>query len=123
MAWGLCHASASTWQHNSLVKKGTVLGYGNMHRKPQPQPNSESEPKTQPQRSIAALQEQPHNLAVPALILLAGCLLYLPWLGSYGPLDPTDSFFIESGREILETDKWLLPLQNYQPWLDRKSVV
>lgn len=118
MAWGLCHASASTWQHGSLVKKGAMLGYGNMH--PRPQSNPDSQPETQPQRSAATQQDQPqHSLAVPALLLLAGCLLYLPWLGSYGPLDPTDSFFIESGREILETDKWLLPLQNYQPWLDK----
>jgi 4-amino-4-deoxy-L-arabinose transferase-like glycosyltransferase len=43
----------------------------------------------------------------------------LPWLGSYGPLDPTDSFFIESGRELFETNQYLLPLQNYKPWLDK----
>lgn len=53
------------------------------------------------------------------MLLAIGLLLYLPWLGSYGPLDPTDSFFIESGRELFETNQYLLPLQNYKPWLDK----
>jgi 4-amino-4-deoxy-L-arabinose transferase-like glycosyltransferase len=62
--------------------------------------------------------ELPHAL-IPCLLLATGLLLYLPWLGSYGPLDPTDSFFIESGREAFATNQYLLPLQNYKPWLDK----
>jgi 4-amino-4-deoxy-L-arabinose transferase-like glycosyltransferase len=58
------------------------------------------------------------KLALPVL-LLVGLLLYLPGLGSYGPLDPTDSFFIESGREIFETNQYLLPMFNYQTWNDK----
>ena len=46
-------------------------------------------------------------------------LTYIPWLGSYGLLDPTDSFFLESGRELLEKNQYLLPLNNYVPWLDK----
>lgn len=53
------------------------------------------------------------------LLFAAGCLLYLPGLGSYGPLDPTDSFFIEAGREAVETGQYLVPMNNYQPWLDK----
>ena len=59
------------------------------------------------------------DLTTPLVLLTVGLLLYLPWLGSYGPLDPTDSFFIESGRELFETNQYLLPLQNYKPWLDK----
>lgn len=55
----------------------------------------------------------------PSLVLLAGVLSYIPWLGSYGPLDPTDSFFLESGRESIELNQYLLPLNNYVPWLDK----
>ena len=55
----------------------------------------------------------------PCLVLLAGILSYIPWLGSYGPLDPTDSFFLESGRESIELNQYLLPLNNYVPWLDK----
>ncbi len=55
----------------------------------------------------------------PLLIVIAFLLAYLPWLGSYGPIDPTDSFFLESGRELIETGKYILPLNNYVPWLDK----
>ena len=55
----------------------------------------------------------------PLLLVLAGLLLYLPYLGAYGPLDPTDSFFIESAREMLEKNEYLLPMFNYQLWLDK----
>ncbi|MBY0358975.1 MAG: glycosyltransferase family 39 protein [Candidatus Obscuribacterales bacterium] len=53
------------------------------------------------------------------VLILIGLMTYLPWLGSFGPLDPTDSFFLESGREIIETGNYLLPLMNYEPWLDK----
>lgn len=53
------------------------------------------------------------------VVLGAGLLSYLPWLGCFGPTDPTDSFFLESGREMVETGKYLLPLNNYEPWLDK----
>ncbi len=46
-------------------------------------------------------------------------VLYLPYLGGYGPLDPTDSFFLESAREMVETNQFLLPMFNYKLWLDK----
>lgn len=52
-------------------------------------------------------------------VLGLGLLSYIPCLGSYGLLDPTDSFFLESGRELLEKNQFLLPLNNYVPWLDK----
>ena len=58
------------------------------------------------------------RLALPVLLVIA-LLLYLPGLGSYGPLDPTDSFFIEGARELFETQQYLLPMFNYQIWLDK----
>ncbi|HND69340.1 MAG TPA: glycosyltransferase family 39 protein [Candidatus Obscuribacter sp.] len=61
---------------------------------------------------------QKTSLYVPALLMVAA-LLYLPWLGSYGPLDPTDSFFIEAAREAVETKQYLLPMINYEYWLDK----
>lgn len=65
--------------------------------------------------SLQARKPCPH---VPVLLALAA-LLYLPWLGSYGPLDPTDSFFIEAAREAVETKQYLLPMINYEHWLDK----
>jgi 4-amino-4-deoxy-L-arabinose transferase-like glycosyltransferase len=62
--------------------------------------------------------ERLERLALLLLFIIA-CLLYLPGLGSYGPLDPTDSFFIEGARELFETQQYLLPMFNYQIWLDK----
>jgi 4-amino-4-deoxy-L-arabinose transferase-like glycosyltransferase len=59
------------------------------------------------------------GFAYAAILAVLGLLAYLPWLGSFGPLDPTDSFFLESAREMVETGKYLLPLNNYEPWLDK----
>ncbi len=59
------------------------------------------------------------GFAYAALLLALGLLAYLPGLGGYGALDPTDSFFLESAREMVETGKYLLPLNNYEPWLDK----
>lgn len=59
------------------------------------------------------------GFAYAAALAVLGLVAYLPWLGSFGPLDPTDSFFLESAREMVETGKYLLPLNNYEPWLDK----
>ena len=62
------------------------------------------------------------NARCVALIALVGCLAFLPFLGSAGLFDPTDSFFIESGRELLETHKFIVPLMNYEQWLDKPAT-
>lgn len=59
------------------------------------------------------------HLSCASLTLALGLLAFVPWLGSFGVLDPTDSFFLESAREMVETGKYLLPLSNYEPWLDK----
>lgn len=56
-----------------------------------------------------------------ALALIAS-LMFLPCLGAAGLFDPTDSFFIESGREMFETNKLIVPLMNYEPWLDKPAL-
>ncbi|HEY9683678.1 MAG TPA: glycosyltransferase family 39 protein [Oculatellaceae cyanobacterium] len=56
------------------------------------------------------------------LIAFVGCISFLPLLGSAGLFDPTDSFFIESGREMLETQKFIVPLMNYEQWLDKPAL-
>lgn len=55
------------------------------------------------------------------LAVIAACA-FLPCLGSAGMFDPTDSFFIESGREMLETHKFIVPLMNYEQWLDKPAL-
>lgn len=59
------------------------------------------------------------GFACASILAVIGLVAYLPFLGGFGPLDPTDSFFLESAREMVETGKYLLPLNNYEPWLDK----
>lgn len=56
------------------------------------------------------------------LLALIASLMFLPCLGSAGLFDPTDSFFIESGREMFETNNLIVPLMNYEPWLDKPAL-
>lgn len=70
--------------------------------------------KTAPEQKL-----ERSDLIYMLAVLAVGLLSYIPWLGSYGLLDPTDSFFLESGRELLEKKQFLLPLNNYVPWLDK----
>jgi 4-amino-4-deoxy-L-arabinose transferase-like glycosyltransferase len=58
---------------------------------------------------------------VIALVASAAALVFLPFLGSARMFDPTDSFFIESAREMLEMHQFSAPLMNYEPWLDKPA--
>lgn len=63
------------------------------------------------------------NSVSPLTILtLTAMFVFLGGLGSYGMLDPTDSFFVESAREMMETKTYLYPLINYEPWLDKPAL-
>ncbi len=56
------------------------------------------------------------------VLCVIAVLMFLPFLGAAGLFDPTDSFFIESGREMFETNKLIVPLMNYEPWLDKPAL-
>lgn len=64
------------------------------------------------------------KLALPTTLIVAGLALLsvLPGLGLYGMLDPTDSFFIEAAREMLEVGHYVTPLFNYVNWLDKPAL-
>src|SRR5262249_50985575 len=55
------------------------------------------------------------------LIATIALLCFLPGLGTYKMLDPTDSFFVETGREMLFAHHYLTPLFNYTDWLDKPA--
>jgi|694.fasta_scaffold75846_2 4-amino-4-deoxy-L-arabinose transferase-like glycosyltransferase len=57
-----------------------------------------------------------------AFLAAIASLMFLPFLGAAGLFDPTDSFFIESGREMFETKRMIVPLMNYEPWLDKPAL-
>jgi len=56
-----------------------------------------------------------------AICLLLGGLAFLPGL-QLGMLDPTDSFFVEASREMLERQNFFTPLINYQNWFDKPAL-
>lgn len=55
-------------------------------------------------------------------LIAASILVFLPFLGAAGMFDPTDSFFMESAREMLEKHVFAFPLINYAPWLDKPAL-
>ncbi|HEY9785471.1 MAG TPA: glycosyltransferase family 39 protein, partial [Candidatus Obscuribacterales bacterium] len=60
-----------------------------------------------------------------ALSLLAALslLLYLPGLGSYGIIDPSDGIYAEAAREMLERGDWLTPSANYKPFFEKPILI
>jgi len=52
------------------------------------------------------------------LFLLAGAC-FIPGLGTFGLIDPSDAYYSEGAREMLEKGDWLVPLLNYQPWFQK----
>ncbi|MBY0358359.1 MAG: glycosyltransferase family 39 protein [Candidatus Obscuribacterales bacterium] len=52
------------------------------------------------------------------LFVLAACL-FLPGLSNFGILDPSDGYYSEGAREMLERGDFLTPYLNYKPWFDK----
>jgi len=58
---------------------------------------------------------------VLAVITLGAFICFLPGLNAYGMLDPTDSFFFEVPREMIECRHYVTALYNYVDWLDKPA--
>jgi len=56
------------------------------------------------------------------MVTLLAMLAFLPGLGAYRMLDPTDSFFQETAREMMELRHYVTPLFNYSDWLDKPAL-
>jgi 4-amino-4-deoxy-L-arabinose transferase-like glycosyltransferase len=48
--------------------------------------------------------------------------LFLPGLGSFGVIDPSEAYYSETGREMLEKNEWITPLLNYEPWYEKPAL-
>jgi 4-amino-4-deoxy-L-arabinose transferase-like glycosyltransferase len=57
------------------------------------------------------------------LVLLAitviALLCFLPGLGAFGILDPSDGYYSEGAREMVESGDFLTPHLNYEPFFDK----
>lgn len=61
------------------------------------------------------------NLLLILALLSAVC--FLPLLGSFGIFDPSDGWYSEGAREMLELGDYLTPHLNYKPWLEKPILV
>jgi 4-amino-4-deoxy-L-arabinose transferase-like glycosyltransferase len=52
------------------------------------------------------------------LLLLSICCFF-PALGSFGILDPSDGYYSEGAREMVESGDYLTPHLNYEPFFDK----
>lgn len=56
-------------------------------------------------------------------VLCLAALMFLPMLGSYGIMDPSDGLYTEGAREMLESGNFLTPSFNYVPFLEKPILV
>ncbi len=58
------------------------------------------------------------------LITLAAIalMLFLPGLGALGLIDPSEAYYAEAGREMLEKHQWITPILNYCPWYEKPAL-
>lgn len=58
------------------------------------------------------------------LFLVAGAALalFLPGLGDFGVIDPSEAYYSETGREMLERNEWITPLLNYEQWYEKPAL-
>ena len=74
-------------------------------------------------RTPARVAERADSLGVESLLVaIFGLCAFLPGLGSYKMLDPTDSFFVEAAREMHLSQHYITPLFNYADWLDKPAL-
>jgi 4-amino-4-deoxy-L-arabinose transferase-like glycosyltransferase len=59
---------------------------------------------------------------IAALLFVAASLVFVPFLGTTPMIDPTDSFFTESAREMLDLKSFACTFINYEPWLDKPAL-
>ena len=59
------------------------------------------------------------NYPLWLLVLTISCLMFLPTLGSVGLFDPSDAYYSEGAREMLERGNLLVPVLNYTNYYDK----
>ncbi len=56
-------------------------------------------------------------------VLILSLCAFLPALGSFGFIDPSDGLYPEGAREMLETHNYLIPCVNYQPFYEKPILI
>jgi 4-amino-4-deoxy-L-arabinose transferase-like glycosyltransferase len=60
---------------------------------------------------------------IAGLLALLAAILLLPTLGSYPFIDPSDGWYAEVAREMVEAGNFLTPHLNYQPWFEKPILI
>ena len=55
------------------------------------------------------------------IILTAAMLLY--GLGSFALIDPSEGYYAEGAREMVESGDWLIPHLDYYPWFEKPILI
>ena len=53
------------------------------------------------------------------VVLLLSICCFVPALGAFGILDPSDGYYSEGAREMVESGNYLTPHLNYEPFFDK----
>ncbi|MDZ4834063.1 MAG: glycosyltransferase family 39 protein [Candidatus Melainabacteria bacterium] len=61
--------------------------------------------------------------ALVTAVALSTVLIFCGALGSTGIIDPSDGFYAEAGREMLESGNFLTPYLNYEPYFDKPILI
>jgi 4-amino-4-deoxy-L-arabinose transferase-like glycosyltransferase len=57
------------------------------------------------------------------LVAALALVCFLPWLGSYGIIDPSDGYYSEAAREMVTIGNYLTPHLNYAPFFEKPILI
>lgn len=58
-----------------------------------------------------------------AAVVIGAILLFFPALGLMPILDPSDGYYSEGAREMVESGNYLVPYLNYVPWFEKPILI
>jgi 4-amino-4-deoxy-L-arabinose transferase-like glycosyltransferase len=57
------------------------------------------------------------------LVVALALLIFLPLLGKFGLLDPSDALYSEGAREMVESGNYITPYVNYFPFYEKPILI
>ncbi|MBX3149881.1 glycosyltransferase family 39 protein [Candidatus Obscuribacterales bacterium] len=79
-------------------------------------PTSKASTRSNYQQSAQVDRSKLSDLKLMSLIVVVGCLMFLPALGATGILNTTDAYYAEAAREMLNRGDFITPYLNYEPY-------
>src|ERR1700719_4727219 len=57
------------------------------------------------------------------VVIALALIIFLPKLGSFGLLDPSDALYSEGAREMVESGNYITPSVNYLPFFEKPILI